>query len=152
MNADRIGAWGYSAGGHLAALLTMNPKEGLPRIKAAVVGAAPCDLLQIPGDSMVLSSFLGGTRAKFPQRYLDASPVTHVSSDDPPIFLFHGSKDWLVPPIESRIMRDVLKKNGIPFDYLVVEGKAHLMTFMDPEATGKSFQFLKERLLDVETK
>ena len=69
-----------------------------------------------------------------------------MSPDDPPIFLFHGSKDWLVPPVESQVMRDTLEKNGVLFEYLVVENKAHLMTFLDSDATGKSFLFLKERL------
>ena len=146
VNPDQIGAWGYSAGGHLAALLATNPKDNLPRLKAAVVGAAPCDLTLISEDSKLLSNFLGGSRAKYPQRYRDASPVSHVSSDDPPIFLFHGSKDWLVPPVMSKAMRDVLEKNRVPFEYFVVEKKAHLMTFIDKEATEKSFLFLKTHL------
>lgn len=41
VNPDQMGVWGYSAGGHLAALLATNPKEGLPRIKAAVVVQLP---------------------------------------------------------------------------------------------------------------
>ena len=149
LNVEMLGAWGYSAGGHLAALLATNPKEGLPRLKAAVVGAAPCDLTRLPLESRLLVSLLGGTRGKYPDRYANASPVTHVSPDDPPIFLFHGSKDWLVPPIESKVMRDALAKNGVLFEYLVVENKAHLMTFLDSDAAGKSFLFLKERLFIV---
>ncbi len=152
VNPDALGAWGYSAGGHLAALLATNPKEGLPRLKAAVVGAAPCDLTQVPLESKLLVGLLGGTRAKYPDRYADASPLTHVSPDDPPIFLFHGSKDWLVPPVASQVMRDALKTNGVWFEYLVVENKAHMMTFIDPDATGKSFLFLKERLSNVPPK
>ncbi len=146
LNVEMLGAWGYSAGGHLAALLATNPKEGLPRLKAAVVGAAPCDLTRLPPENMLLVSLLGGTRGQYPDRYANASPVTHVSPDDPPIFLFHGSKDWLVPPVESKVMRDALAKNGVLFEYLVVENKAHLMTFLDSDATGKSFLFLKEHL------
>ena len=146
LNVEMLGAWGYSAGGHLAALLATNPKEGLPRLKAAVVGAAPCDLTRLPPESRLLVSLLGGTRGQYPDRYANASPVTHVSPDDPPIFLFHGSKDWLVPPVESKVMRDALAKNGVLFEYLVVENKAHLMTFLDSDAAGKSFLFLKERL------
>ncbi|HUP79431.1 MAG TPA: alpha/beta hydrolase [Pirellula sp.] len=146
VNVEMLGAWGYSAGGHLAALLATNPKEGLPRLKAAVVGAAPCDLTRLPPENRLLVKLLGGTRGKYPDRYANASPVTHVSPDDPPIFLFHGSKDWLVPPVESKVMRDALAKNGVSFEYLVVENKAHLMTFLDSDAVGKSFLFLKERL------
>lgn len=146
INVNALGVWGYSAGGHLSALLATNPKEGLPRIKAAVVGGAPCDLTQIPDDSKMLAPLLGGTRAKYPARYVDASPVTHVSQDDPPVFLFHGKKDWLVSPANSRAMLDACEKKGVACQLLVVEEKAHLMTFIDKDATEKSFMFLKEHL------
>ncbi len=146
VDCEVLGAWGYSAGGHLAALMATDPKPGLPRLKAVVVGAAPCDLTQIPMDSQLLVGLLGGSRAKYPERYANASPVTHVSPDDPPIFLFHGSKDWLVPPISSEWMRAALEKNRVSFEYLVVEKKSHLTTFIDHEATEKSFLFLTECL------
>src|SRR5215211_7666243 len=56
----RIGGFGYSAGGHLVALLgTLNDKElrepGLPanapsaRLQAVVAGGAPCDFRILPG-------------------------------------------------------------------------------------------------------
>ena len=141
-----LGGWGYSAGGHLVGLLATNPKERLPRLKACVIGGAPCDLTQIPENSKIMSSLLGGSRAQFPDRYSDASPVTYVSSDDPPMFLFHGTKDLLVSPDSSRVMRDALAKKGVPFEYCVVANKAHLMTFIDKEATERSFAFLQEQL------
>jgi acetyl esterase/lipase len=146
VDTDAIGVWGYSAGGHLSALLAMKPKAGLPRIKVAVVGAAPCDLTTIPKDSTMLSKFLGGTRGEFPSRYEEASPTTHVSKDDPPTFLFHGSKDWLVPPASSERMLEALQEHQVPCEYVVVENKAHLMTFIDSDATEKSFLFLKKYL------
>jgi len=146
VRTDSLGAWGYSAGGHLSALLAMHPKEGLPRLKAAVVGAAPCDLTQIPEDSKMLIGLLGGTRAEYPARYADASPVTHVSQDDPPIFMFHGSKDWLVPPNNSSAMLAALERKGVICDLCVVKNKAHLMTFIDMDATEQSFLFLKKHL------
>ena len=144
LDLDSLGGWGYSAGGHLIALVATHPKE--LRLKACVVGGAPCDLTQIPENSQMLARLLGGTRSQYPERYSDASPVTHVSSDDPPIFLFHGEKDLLVPPNSSIVMRDALEKNHVPFEYWVVPNKAHLMTFIDKEATEKSFAFLKEQL------
>ena len=146
IKVDAMGAWGYSAGGHLSALLATHPKDGLPRLKAAVVGAAPCDLTQIPEDSNLLVGLIGGTRAKYPARYADASPVTHVSQDDPPVFMFHGSKDWLVPPINSRAMLEALEKKGVKCELCSVANKAHMMTFIDTEATEKSFLFLKQHL------
>jgi acetyl esterase/lipase len=146
VDPDSVASWGYSAGGHLSALLATNPKPNVPRLKACVVGGAPCDLTLIPEDSTLLSPVFGGTRESHAQVYIDASPVTHVSSDDPPMFLFHGSKDWLVPPNSSQVMQDALKRHNVPFEYLVVPSKAHLMTFIDRDATERSYQFLCEQL------
>lgn len=146
IDPSRTGAWGYSAGGHLAALLATNPRPGVPRLKACVVGGAPCDLTSIPSDSTLLEPVFGGPRRTFPERYLEASPITHVSSDDPPIFLFHGSKDWLVPEQSSRSMKDALERAGVEFEYCLVPNKSHLMTFIDHDANEKSYQFLIDRM------
>lgn len=146
VDSSSIGSWGYSAGGHLAALLATDPRPDVPRLKACVAGGAPCDLTSIPLDSNLLEPVFGGPRRTFPKRYVDASPITHVSPDDPPIFLFHGSKDWLVPSQSSISMKEALQREGVAFEYLVVPDKAHLMTFIDREATEKSYQFLIERM------
>jgi acetyl esterase/lipase len=148
LDVERLGAWGYSAGGHLAGMLATKPKSNLPRLRACVVGAAPCDLTQMPKDSQLLSGFLGGTRAQFPDRYTDASPVMHVSPDDPPVFLFHGAKDLLVPQGSTVAMQRALEKHQVPVESLVVKDKSHLTTFLDKAATERSFAFLKEKLVD----
>lgn len=149
VNVDQIGAWGYSAGGHLSAMLAMDPPENLPRIKACVSGAAPCDLREIPEDSRMLAGVFGGSRGQFPQRYADASPVIYATPDDPPMFLFHGAKDWLVPPNASELMKEALSKQGITMEHYVVPNKGHLMTFVDKEAMARSFAFLKRHLYEV---
>jgi triacylglycerol lipase len=146
VDTDRLGVWGYSAGGHLAALMATKPKADLPRIKACVAGGAPCDLTLIPERSQLLVGFLGGTREEVPEHYRNASPVTFVSPDDPPFFLFHGTKDRLVPPRSTELMADALQKAKVPFEEAKVLEKAHLMTFLDKETTEKSFLFLKNRL------
>jgi acetyl esterase/lipase len=152
VDTEALGVWGYSAGGHLSALMATQPRDSVPRFKACVAGAAPCDLTQLPADSTMLSGWLGGTRAKFPNRYQEASPVTHVSPDDPPTFLFHGTKDWLVPTTLSDAMEKSLRDNQIEFEYYQVPGKGHLMTFVDTTAVEKSITFLKKHLCVVPPK
>jgi acetyl esterase/lipase len=146
LDLDALGVWGYSAGGHLAALMATDPEPEMPRLRACVAGGAPCDLTALPLNSRLLSPVFGGTRAEFPAKYNDASPVTHVSADDPPMFLFHGTRDRLVPPDSSHRMREALEKNSVPYEYVEVAEKAHLMTFVDRVATEKSFEFLKKHL------
>lgn len=149
LNADtgRVGTWGYSAGGHLAAMMATKPKSGLPRVRACVAGGAPCDLTAIPDDNRLLKGFLGGTKAQLPDVYRDASPVTHVSNDDPPVFLFHGTSDWLVPPLSSEKMYDTLVRENVPCERFLVEKKSHIMTFLDRNALQESIVFLKRILV-----
>lgn len=146
VDTQRIGVWGYSAGGHLAALVATNPRENMPRVRACVAGGAPCDLTLIPDDSQLLGPFLGGSRAECPDLYRDASPVTHVSEDDPPMFLFHGAADRLVPIAFAESMRDKLKDCKVEFEYLEIPHKTHIMAFVDGSAIEQSIRFFNEHL------
>ncbi len=139
---ERTGAWGYSAGGHLSALLATNPREGFPRLKVSVAGGAPCDFTLIPANNRWLVPFLGTTRAQNPALYREASPISYVTADDPPMLLFHGSTDWLVPPRSTEVMQHALDRANVVNERYVVDGKAHIMTFVDPSTREKSIEFL----------
>src|SRR6476620_4902038 len=80
IDPPRIVGFGYSAGGHLFALLgTLDDKDlrepGLPanapsaRLQAVVAGGAPCDFRVLPGARARIAFWLGGTRAKMPDEY-----------------------------------------------------------------------------------
>jgi acetyl esterase/lipase len=53
------------------------------------------------------------------------SPITHVSSDDPPTLLFHGDKDDLVPLQQSEEMLAKLKEAGVTAQLIVRKGEGH---------------------------
>jgi acetyl esterase/lipase len=146
VDVERLGAWGYSAGGHLSALLSLQPDENGPKLKACVSGGTPFDLTTLPPETPALSGVFGGTPKQMPQVYERASPVTHVTKGAPPMFLFHGTKDWLVPVKSSLSMIDRLKTCQVEYEYYQVEGKGHLATFADTEAMEASFSFLDECL------
>ena len=48
--------------------------------------------------------FLGGTLEEKPDVYKLASPITHVSADDPPLLMIHGDQDRTVPLNQSERM------------------------------------------------
>jgi acetyl esterase/lipase len=145
-DANRIGVWGYSAGGHLSALLALEADAGAPRPVACVSGGAPCDLTRFPPDTQTLSGVFGGTPRSLPEVYRKASPIVHVSEDDPPMFLFHGAKDWLVSDENSNAMKQRLEEAKVAFEYVSVPNKGHLATFIDAETVERSFDFLDSYL------
>ncbi len=113
-----VGAFGYSAGGHLALLLATDAApDSAGRIQAVVAGAAPTDLELFP-DLPSLKRVFGSSREEAPDVFKNASPITHVSPDDPPTFLYHGSYDWIVSPDHSRRMAERLRRAKVPVEYL----------------------------------
>jgi dipeptidyl aminopeptidase/acylaminoacyl peptidase len=54
-----------------------------------------------------------------------ASPVTHISPDDPPFLILQGDKDTTVPPEQSQILYDRLKAAGVPATLVIVKNAGH---------------------------
>lgn len=149
IDTDRIGGWGYSAGGHLACLVAAMEAEkgaGAPQLKAVVAGGAPCDFTSEPLRSERLKYFLGGSRADVPDTYEEASPVTHVTAKCPPIFFFHGTNDGVVPLRNAESMHDKLSSLGISTSFYKSEGRGHLGAFVDPQAKREALKFLDGHL------
>jgi acetyl esterase/lipase len=148
----RIGGFGYSAGAHLVALLaTTDPaasldvaSRGTPadtRLQAAVIGAAPTDLRRFR-PNWVFNRLLGGPPDQMPDLYAAASPITFVTPDDPPMFLYHGAHDWMVDPSQSQIMVDALRRAHVPVEYYETRG-GHFSTFLfDADEVRHALAFL----------
>jgi dipeptidyl aminopeptidase/acylaminoacyl peptidase len=54
-----------------------------------------------------------------------ASPINHVSADDPPMLLIHGDADRTVPFRQSEIFEAALKKVNVPVKLIRIEGADH---------------------------
>ncbi len=112
LDPDHIGAYGNSAGGHLALLLGMVGKEvGLEgdgpyrdqpsRVQAAVSDSGPIDLrYQYDHGTLkgVVTQFMGGApEGRRAALYKQASPRHHIGPDTPPLLLIYGGADDQVP-------------------------------------------------------
>ena len=145
-DVNRVGTWGYSAGAQLALLTALNSRNDLPKVRAVVAGGAPCDLTFIPEDTKALASVLGGSRAEFPDRYRNASPISFISPDAPPVYFFHGDDDFLVPLSNSIQMHESLRAKGINTVHRTVTGKGHLIAFLDQQSRLEAIEFLEKYL------
>jgi acetyl esterase/lipase len=138
LDPQRIAVWGYSAGAHLAALLALGRPE--TRLRAVVAGGLPADLAGF--DNLVVRRFLGVARDEDPALWEEASPVRWVRPGAPPFFLYHGRRDRLVPPDQTRQMAEALAAAGVPHEVFARPG-GHIDTFLDDDAlTVRALAFL----------
>src|SRR6266567_5981651 len=136
LDADRIGAWGHSAGGHLSALLGtsggVQELEGngdnmsySSRVQAVCDVSGPADLLRLyhdasdastgtrPKDRSYIDALLGGPADQNKRKAVAASPITYVSKDDPPFLIIQGENDFSVPASQGELLAAALKAAGV---------------------------------------
>ena len=143
IDADRVYAYGYSAGGHLAALLAMtDADDGLEgeveeslkkfdsRIQGVILGGSPLDFSWIDEDATTLNYWLGSTKANQPETYDQASPCNYVTSDDPVTIVYHGTTDALVPTSSPQAFVKTCRKENVPVE-LLMTGSGHIGAFSD---------------------
>jgi acetyl esterase/lipase len=143
----RVCLWGYSAGAHLAAMLATDPQMGDPQISAVVAGGAPCEFSFIPAESPAIAGVMGGTRVEKPSAYEKASPLVHASQDDCPFFFFHGTSDLIVPQTSSQLLHSKLCELNVESEYYSVDGRGHLLTFIDRDARRRAIDFLRKHTM-----
>ena len=131
IDADRMGVFGGSAGGHLSLMLGNASDEGNSesndpieqtgnRVAAVVAYFPPVDLQGIagPNDRFPALDF-------DPAKAADISPVLFVSQDDPPTLLIHGDRDELVPLSNSERIKAAFDEANVTSKLIVIEGAAH---------------------------
>lgn len=161
LDPDRIGAVGFSAGGHLSMMLATTRKEdGLEgdggsadqssKVQAAVAFFGPTDLLapDLPTvTDNILKNFIGGTKAEKTDAYKAASPITYVRADSAPMLLLQGTKDPLVPHTQATLMADAMTKAGVPGRVELLLGQSHGWGGTDLKRTGdETLAFFDEHL------
>jgi len=165
-DADHVGAWGMSAGGHLVALLgttddaAFTPVDGNKKVSSKVQAVCdwfgPADFLRwgsvtssdpIAQSPSALSRLLGGLVPNKMDLARQASPVTYAGKSSAPFLIFHGDRDFLVPLQQSEELNDTLKKAGVDSTLHVVKGGSHGgPAFMAPEIKVAEFEFFGKYL------
>jgi acetyl esterase/lipase len=122
LDPARVGAVGFSAGGHLCAdLLTRfdarvyAPVDAADRLSARPDAAAPI----YPVVSMTLPTAHAGSRLRLvgetssPERERAHAPHENVRSDSPPVFLLHAEDDRSVVVENTLLLRAALRASGV---------------------------------------
>ncbi|MEU6671370.1 alpha/beta hydrolase [Streptomyces sp. NPDC046727] len=156
IDGERIGAWGESAGGHLAALAglvradahgaRLEGREGVPdgdsAVRAVVDWYGVSDIEPLLGQTMPalpappgappyphpFEALLGGGPvAEQAERARVASPVTYAGGTTaPPFLLVHGREDRVVPYSQSEALARALTSAGGDVTLRPVDGADHI--------------------------
>jgi acetyl esterase/lipase len=160
LDVTRFGAWGQSAGGHLASLVgTSGDVKNLEgavggnlqfssRVQAVVDWYGPTDFLRQTAQltqngcpnpdhdspDSAESRLMGCAIQTCQDAVRRANPMTYVSADDPPFFIEHGTSDCTVAPGQSRIFQNLFQSVGHDSSLTFLQGAGH----GGPEFTAES--------------
>ncbi|MCI8497679.1 MAG: alpha/beta hydrolase [Clostridiales bacterium] len=121
LDPDNFAIWGESAGGHLADLvattngdshfedLSMGNSEFSSDVQACVSWYAVTDCTAHAGSS-VMDKFLGGQSAEMMDLLEEISPINHISEDDPPFYMQHGTSDTEVHYTQTQTFYEKMVK------------------------------------------
>jgi acetyl esterase/lipase/sugar phosphate isomerase/epimerase len=167
IRADRIGASGGSSGGHLVSMLGLLDGDGnaqdpdpvereSAKVQCVVARAAPTDFFK--GTNGQFLTGMPRPAADAPMRsaeyrtYFDASPVSHITADDPPFLLMHGDKDDQVDFSQSVEFAERLKAAKVEVKLLRIPGGGHGATFPGavnpPDYLGEMVRWFDAHLLN----
>lgn len=152
----RIGAFGGSAGGNLAALLGTADAGGWTagaRVAAVADLSGPADLRTAisttggidPDFGAVQLAFLGCASFDDCPSAIQASPYSQVDPTDPPFFIAH-SIDEFIPVGQSEQLVETLRSAGIDTTFVTVEGTMHSIAMLDDDMKARIIEFFADKL------
>jgi acetyl esterase/lipase len=158
IEADRIGIWGFSAGGHLASTAATHFDAGDPHAADPIdrAGSRP-DFAILAYAVISLGEFAHvGSRNNLlgknpdPKLVEDLSNDQRVTAQTPPTFLFHTTADAAVPVENSVRFYLALRKAGVPAELHIFQNGPHGVGLAPTDATlsawgGLLANWLRER-------
>ncbi len=140
LDTNRVGIWGFSAGGHLSALTGTTGHTNLfdvgehlgqsSRVQAVVDMTGPTDLLQVP--TVVPGQnydfwLLGNYATNNPPTLATVNPINFVRADAPPFRIVHGEADPNVNILASQLLHTALTNVGVSSTFIRLPGVGHII-------------------------
>lgn len=125
-DGQRLVIRGGSAGGYTT-LGALAFRPGVFRAGASYYGVGDLEVLARDThkfESRYLDSLIGPYPAA-KDRYVARSPVQAVAQIASSLILFQGLDDRVVPPNQSQLMFDAVKRRGLPVAYVPFAGEGH---------------------------
>lgn len=133
LNPNRIGVWGFSAGGHVASVAAVHFDSG--KSDGDAIDRQSCRpdfaVLAYPVITMVDRPTHAGSRRNLlgekpdPKWLSFYSTHQHVTKDTPPTFLFHTEDDKAVPVENSRAFAEACRQHGVPVESAIYPKGPH---------------------------
>lgn len=173
---QKIATWGGSAGGYQAAMagvtegiseledLSLGSPEQSSAVQAVVDWFGPTDFLKMDeqlaefkidpkdahnGEKSPESLLMGAKITEIPERVKAANPETYIRPNAPPFLIQHGTKDNVVPSMQSAYFAEKLTADlgldKVSLDLLEGAGHGGPM-FSSPENLKRVFAFLDRYL------
>lgn len=147
----RVGVWGGSAGGHLAALTALTCKDtrldpaaaGHMCATAAVTWYGVFDFAKMvgparPNGDQNVGKLLDCAHPCPSEKFASASPVSYIDAKDPPFLLIHGNDDKVVPVAQSQQAEAAFRAAGVPVETIYIPGVDHSFIGANPAATREA--------------
>lgn len=165
IDRGRVAVVGSGGGGHLAALVglagpaatgraTVTGPDGddaLPQIAAICAVAAPTNLTTLGAAhdraGSPASRLVGGPLPEFREAAQRASPVSHVSPDDPPVLILHGAADDTVPVNQAVDFAAVLEAADVDGTLVILPDVGHGLPLGPETPAGQALLSFLDRVL-----
>lgn len=144
MKQTKVGTVDIDLEGHVGNYLSENSS-----VNAACDWSGPVDLTAMDcGEGMKMGEnspedvLLNSKLSKEPDKYLSLSATYYVDKNDPPIIIFHGEKDNVVPCCQGKMFYELLKATGVKTEATFVPEGGHGMGMYAEENLQKMVNFL----------
>lgn len=124
VDPEKLVISGWSYGGYLTAWAIGHTD----RFKAAILGAAPINLISERGNSLsniFITSYYGGYYWDNYKAYLDNSPIMYVENVKTPTLIQQGEYDQTVPLSQAYELYNALKQRGVPTKMTIYKNQGH---------------------------